>query len=42
MSQGGPRDSEDPLVGKAKFWGGQSWTRLAGSSVSLLVSVDAS
>ena len=42
VSQGGPRDSEDPLVGKAKFWGGQSWTRFAGSSVSLLVSVDAS
>ena len=42
VSQGGSRASEDPLVGKAWFWGGQSWPRPAGSSVSLLASVDAS
>ena len=42
MSQGSARASAAPLVGEANFWGGQSGARLAGSSVSLLVSVDGS
>ena len=39
---GGPRASAAPLIGRAKFWGGQSGARLARSSVSLLGSVDGS